>query len=86
MLSSETKLSILMTSIIAYTFSPGALWLWLSYEIESGSFPVDADSIGLPMAGFLFLWFVGWGRMIFAAFALAIYRRVLEQIELEGVK
>ncbi len=74
-LSSETKLSILIMLLTAYIFSPAAFWFYLSYELQAGSFPVNADSIGLPMGGFLILWFIGWILMIVAAFTLAIYRR-----------
>lgn len=71
----QTKLSILIMLLTAYILSPAAFWLWLSYELQAGSFPVNADSIGLPMGGFLILWFIGWLLMIVAAFALALYRR-----------
>jgi hypothetical protein len=73
-ISPETKLSMVMMFVIAYIFSPGVFWLSLTYLLEAGAFPVEADSIGIPMGGFLLLWFVGWVLMILAAIALAIYR------------
>jgi len=73
-ISPETRLSMVMMFVITYIFSPGVFWLYLTYLLDAGAFPVEADSIGIPMAGFLLLWFVGWVVMILAALALAIYR------------
>ena len=75
LLSSETKLTILIMFMIAYILSPAAFWLWLSYELQAGTFPVNADSIGLPMGGFLIFWFLGWVLIIAGFLFLAIYRR-----------
>lgn len=43
-----------------YIYSPVAVGLYLRSEQEAGAFPVDADSIAIPMAGFLMLWILGW--------------------------
>lgn len=79
----QTKLSFLIMLLTAYIFSPAAFWFYLSYQLESGAFPAQADSIGIPMAGFLFLWFVGWGLIIFGFFSVAIYRRAFGTNDLE---
>ncbi len=44
---------------LVYAVLPFIYWKWLVYELESGTFPTKADSIGIPMAGFLFAWFAG---------------------------
>jgi len=55
----QLGLSLLMLGVFAYLFSPIAYWAWLNYELQQGAFPVDADSIGIPMMGFLLLWIFG---------------------------
>jgi len=55
----KKHLSIVATGFFAYLSLPFVFWTWLLHELEAGSFPPEADSIGIPMAGFLFLWFVG---------------------------
>jgi hypothetical protein len=74
-MNSETKTTILIMLTTGYILSPAALWFWLNYQFEAGAFPVHADSIGIPMAGFLFLWFVGWVAMIILSIGMAIYRQ-----------
>ena len=74
-MNSEAKTMILIVLATGYIVSPAVFWLWLSYQLDAGAFPVNADSIGIPMAGFLFLWFVGWVLMIVISIALAIYRQ-----------
>lgn len=74
-MKSETKLTILIMLTTGYIISPAAFWFWLNYQLEAGAFPVHADSISLPMAGFLFLWFVGWILMIAISIGVEIYRQ-----------
>lgn len=74
-MNSEAKLTVLIMLVAGYFLSPAVFWFWLKYQLEAGAFPVDADSIGIPMAGFLFLWFVGWILMIIVSLGLAIYRQ-----------
>ena len=73
------QLSILMIGFLTYLSLPFIFFAWLMYELESGSFPTEADSIGIPMAGFLLLWIVG---LVFAVVVGAIYvwRRVLNKL------
>lgn len=74
-MNSETQTTILIMLITGYILSPAAFWFWLNFQLEAGAFPVHADSISLPMAGFLFLWFVGWVLMIAISIGLALYRQ-----------
>jgi hypothetical protein len=64
--ASKTHLSIVMVGFLGYLTLPFLYWAWLMYELESGAFPPEADSIGIPLAGFLFLWIAG----LFFAFVL----------------
>ena len=74
-MNSETKTTILIMLTTGYILSPAAFCFWLNHQLEAGAFPVHADSISLPMAGFLFRWFVGWILMIIASIGVAIYRQ-----------
>ena len=53
----ETQLSLIMIGFLAYVLLPIVYWLWLEDELAAGAFPVNADSIGIPFAGFVILWF-----------------------------
>jgi len=68
--ASDKHLSLLMIGFLAYMGLPFVFWTWLLCELESGSFPPEADSIGIPLGGFLLIWGVG----LFFGFVLsAIY-------------
>ena len=55
-ISSHSRHLLTVAIIVGYMYLPVAYWFWLVTELEAGAFPVDADSLGIPMAGFLFLW------------------------------
>ena len=61
---------IVVTLIVGYLYLPVGYWLWLKKELERGAFPVNADTIMIPMMGFLFCWMVTPIGVI-AAFAVA---------------
>ena len=56
---SEMLLGALVAVLCGYFLLPVLFWKWLVYELEEGSFPVNGDSIGIPFAGFMLVWFVG---------------------------
>ncbi len=55
----ENRLSFIMLSSLIYLLSPILIGVWLYVSLVSGCFPVDADSIGLPFAGFVLIWIIG---------------------------
>lgn len=75
----ETQLSMIMAAFIAYIFSPIVFWFLLDYELASGAFPTDADSIGIPMAGFLVLWLSGLVIILIGAFSITVGQRILKK-------
>jgi hypothetical protein len=74
----ETQLCLIMVAFFSYLVSPVAYWLWLLHELDSGAYPVDADSIGIPPAGFIFLWFFGLVLIPIFVVLLAVGRRILK--------
>ena len=60
-----------------YLVSPVAFWLLLKSEWDSGAFPPEADSVGIPMSGFLFLWFIGLVFIPLGAIASIFGRRII---------
>jgi hypothetical protein len=77
--NSETQLSMIMAAFIAYIFSPIVFWFLLDYELASGAFPTDADSIGIPMAGFLVLLLSGLVIILIGAFSITVGQRILKK-------
>jgi hypothetical protein len=75
----ETQLSLIMVAFLLYLFSPVANWLWLLHELESGAYPVEADSIGIPLAGFILLWFVGLVMIPTSVVVVIIGKRILKR-------
>jgi hypothetical protein len=47
-----------MLLAVAYWLVPVAFAVWLYYELQSGALPPETDAIGIPIAGFTFVWFV----------------------------
>lgn len=74
-MNSQTKLSVFMLLALAYLMSPMVYGAWLFYELSVGAFPAEADSIGIPLAGFMVLWFAG---LLFAGVVAItlVYKRV----------
>lgn len=88
----NAQLSIVMLVFVTYLVSPVLFWFCLVFEFESDSFPSNADSIGIPMAGFIFLWLVGWVILIavYVVWTMTgkaiLNREILEQNAASGVK
>lgn len=72
------RLTIILLGAL-YTVSPVLYWFWLVHELNSGAFPPEADSIGIPMAGFLLLWVIGWFLIVFGALASTIFAKELNE-------
>jgi hypothetical protein len=47
-----------MLTFLFYVASPVVFYLFLNNALESGAFPPESDSIGLPLAGFMVLWLI----------------------------
>jgi hypothetical protein len=58
-MKTSSGLNIVMVGSLAYLAAPFFFWGWLEFEMSVGVYPVERDSIGLPLAGFLIFWFVG---------------------------
>lgn len=64
----EMRLTLVMLATVAYTFSPILFAAFMFKLLNEGAFPTNADSIGLPIAGFVFLWLLLWPFFILACF------------------
>jgi hypothetical protein len=77
-----------MIGSLLYLVSPVAFWLWLKCELESGAFPPESDAIGIPMFGFLVIWFAGLvlipGVTVFMVFSRRIIHNLREEELLEA--
>jgi hypothetical protein len=60
-----------MMGLPAYLLLALFYWLWLDHQLRSGMFPLNADSLGIPFAGFLALCLSGL-CLIFLAGALCV--------------
>ena len=72
---SERHLSLLMTGFFIYLTLPVVFGLGLVVILSFGLFSPDADSIAIPFAGFLVLWFGGFliGGLIAAGRVVSKY-------------
>jgi len=72
---SQRDLSILMTGFFIYLTLPVVFGLGLVMALSFGLFSPDADSIAIPFAGFLVLWFGGFliGGIIAAGLVVSKY-------------
>ena len=82
----ETQLSLIIVAFLLYLFSPVAYWLWISHEIDSGAFPVDSDSIGIPLAGFMVLWFFGLVTIPTTTILIVMGRNILKKDRVEKLR
>lgn len=82
----ETQLSLAMVAFLLYLCSPVAYGLWLLHELDSGAYPVGADSIGIPLAGFAFLWFVGLVIIPILVVLVIIGKRILKTMDSETLR
>jgi len=71
----QTKLSLFILTTLLYLISPLLFGAWLYVGLQNGEFPVEADSIGLPFAGFMVVWFVAFPLVIVFCFAVEIFVR-----------
>ena len=69
---SNRALSLLMILFAGYFFAPVIYWFWLEHEQSVGAFQTGADSIGIPFAGFMVIWFLGLVIVLSAFFALTV--------------
>ena len=76
----ENRLALIMLSFVAYLLSPIAYGLWLRVCLENGCFPSEADSIGIPFAGFLVLWVIALPFFVAGCFAIEVMGRRFESI------
>jgi len=82
----ETQLSLIIVAFLLYLFSPVAYWLWLSHELDSGVFPVDSDSTGIPLAGFMVLWFFGLVTIPTTIMLIVMGRNILKKDRVEKLR
>jgi hypothetical protein len=73
----ETQLSFKIVGFTAYLFSPLMFWLLLLNELDSGAIPPGQDSLGIPMFGFLMIWFIGLMLIPVITIFVVLSRRVL---------
>jgi sterol desaturase/sphingolipid hydroxylase (fatty acid hydroxylase superfamily) len=55
----KKRSSVIALAIALYLTAPLVEWFYYRTELERGSFPVNADSIGLPLGMFMLGWFIG---------------------------
>lgn len=55
----KNRISVIILAVALYLTAPLVEWFYYTTELERGSFPVEADSIGLPFGMFMFGWLVG---------------------------
>ncbi len=70
MKNADDRLGIIMVTVILYLMSPIAFGFWLFACSDAGCFPVQSDSIGIPLAGYLFAWIVGLPFVILFCFGI----------------
>jgi len=76
----ENRLALIMFSFVAYLLSPIIFGLWLFACLENGCFPSEADSIGIPFAGFLVLWVIALPFFVAGCFAIEVVGRKFESM------
>lgn len=81
---SEKQLSLIMIGFLGYMFLPFFYWLWLEHELASGAFPINADSIGIPFAGFVILWFIGLVLIPIGTIFIVCSFRILRRLKEKG--
>ena len=55
----EKDTSVATVAGVLYLTAPLVEWVYYSTELARGNFPVDADSISLPLFRFMVVWLVG---------------------------
>lgn len=64
----------MMVLAFGYFVSPVAFSLLLIQQLQAGAFPPEADSIAIPIAGYIFLWLIGWLVIGAIAFAYSVWK------------
>jgi hypothetical protein len=55
----ENKSSVAILAGLLYLTAPIVEWVFYSTELARGTFPVNADSISIPLFGFMVVWLIG---------------------------
>lgn len=63
--TTEKRLALIMLAFVFYLLSPWLFWAYLEHELANGAFPVEADSIGIPYAGFVLVWILAFPFFVF---------------------
>ncbi len=82
----EMRLSLIMLTTIVYTFSPILFAAWMFKLLDEGAFPPNADSIGIPIGGFVLLWLLFWPIFILACYLFEIVGQQIERNKWAGDK
>jgi hypothetical protein len=65
-----------MIGVIGYLFAPVLFLFWLQHGQGAGIFEVNADSIGIPMAKFTVLWFLGATITVSVSFTFIVSKLI----------
>ena len=55
----NSRTTVAALCAVLYATAPIVEWFYYSSELALGSYPADADSIGLPMGLFILVWVIG---------------------------
>lgn len=55
----KNRITVAMLAALLYLTAPIVEWFYYSTELARGSYPVNADSIGLPVGLFTIVWLTG---------------------------
>lgn len=55
----KNRISVAASAAVLYLTAPIIEWFYYSTELARGSYPVNADSIGLPISLFTIVWLIG---------------------------
>lgn len=55
----KNRMSVAIIAAVLYLTAPLVEWFYYSIELARGSYPVNADSIGLPIGLFTIVWLIG---------------------------
>lgn len=63
-MSKSQKLAVITSLVFGYLALPFLFAWYMYYLLSIGTFPPESDSIGIPIAGFTFIWLL-FGIAIF---------------------
>jgi hypothetical protein len=55
----KNRISVIFLAVALYLTAPFVEWYFYTTELARGSFPSDADSIGIPLFRFIIVWVLG---------------------------